>query len=90
MRTPKEIRIQIAALKNIRPKVRPHSAFGDNHLDAIDAQIKVLDKEMDADDIQDEFESEGLNVLTAALDARQWLDDESEIDDLASDYPLES
>jgi len=88
MKTQKEIEIQITQLKEIQEKVRPASFFGDSHLDAIDAQIKVLEEDMDNDDIEDEFESGELNVLTAALDTREWIDGESEIDNLATDYPL--
>jgi len=88
MKTQKEVEQQIEALRGIQEKVRPYSAFGDSHLDAIDAQIKVLEEDMENDEIEYEFESEAQNVLMAALDARQWIDGESDIDDLAADYPL--
>ena len=91
MKTQEETKKQIAALMGIKEKVRPYSAFGDSHLDAIDAQIKVLEEDMDSDDIESEFEIDeqaALNVVRAALNAREWMDGESDVDDLAADYPL--
>lgn len=90
MKTQKEIDEQIIALKEIKPKVRPHSVFGDSNLDKLDAQIKVLEEDMDSGEIWDEWpEEEGdMEIRMAADDARSWIDDESEIDDLAADWPL--
>lgn len=90
-KTQEEVKKQIAVLIKIKPKVPQYSAFGDDHWAAIDAQIKVLEEDMDNSDIENEFELEegvALNIVTAALDARQWIDGESEEDDLAEDYPL--
>ncbi len=42
MRTEKEIKDQIAALKKIKPTVLRRSFFGDDHHAAIDAQIETL------------------------------------------------
>ena len=51
MRAPKEIKAEIAALKKLKPKIRQYSAFGgDNHA-CVDAQIEVLESDMNADDI---------------------------------------
>ena len=78
---------QIAALREIKPKVRERSAFGDNHHDSIDAQIEVLEKNLtermiddrsvfeDEDSYDDEDEDRWkTNVRESAYDARHWLD----------------
>ena len=90
MKTQKEIEKQITALKEIRPKVRPYSVFGDSNLDKLDAQIKVLEEDMDSDEVYDEWPGEEKDMETrmAADDAIAWRDGESEIEDLAADWPL--
>lgn len=46
MRDAKTIEAEIAKLKEIKPKVRKMSGFGDNHHDAIDGQLEVLEKRL--------------------------------------------
>ena len=90
MKTQKEIDTQIERLKAVMPNVRPTSFFGDSNLDKIDAQIKVLEEDMDSDDVWDEWpEEEGdMEVRMSADDAVSWRDGESDIEDLAEDWPL--
>jgi hypothetical protein len=90
MKTPEEIKQEITALKTIRPKVRPRSIFGTDNLAQLDAQINVLENDLDNSDIYEEYDHSGIDedVLSAAIDARQWMDGEGEEDDLASGYPL--
>ena len=90
MKTQEDIKVQIERLKAIRPDVRPTSAFGDSNLDKLDAQVKVLEEDMDSGDIWDEWPEEESDMETrmAADDARNWLDDESDIEDLATDWPM--
>ena len=90
MKTQEEIKVQIERLKAIRPDIRPTSFFGDSNLDKLDAQIKVLEEDMDSGDIWDEWSEEESDMETrmAADDARNWLDDESDIEDLATDWPM--
>jgi hypothetical protein len=75
-----QINAEIAALKEVKPRVRQFSAFGDDHHRAIDAQITVLEDGMDevgvCDGAEDAEESD--NVLEAGLDAVRWRDGESE------------
>ena len=49
MRTGKEIAAEIAKLKKMKPDVRKTSMFGDNHHDAIDAQVDVLERKLTLD-----------------------------------------
>lgn len=89
-RTQEEIEQQIDRLKEIRPKVRPYTAFGDDNLAKLDAQVKVLEEDMDSDDIWDEWpqEESDMEIRMAAEKACNWLVGESESDDLAEDWPL--
>ena len=90
MKTQKEIDAQIAALKAIKPKVKPFSYFGDDNLAKLDAQVQVLEEDLDEDDITDMWpEDSDMEIRTAADDAVNWRNDESDIDDLAKDWPLE-
>src|ERR1700722_18384016 len=84
--TQEEIQDQIKRLRAIQPTVLRHSAFGDNHHDAIFAQIDVLEKRMSESSIFDNFPPEdeededgqpgAQNVHDAAMDARRWLEGE--------------
>jgi len=86
MKTKEEIKKQIEALKAVRPKIVPKSAFGDDNLARLDAQVAVLEGLMDDDDIWDRWDDE--DIISISLDARQWLDGNSKIEDLAEDWPL--
>lgn len=87
--TNEQIQKEIEALKEIKPKVRRLSLFGDNHHAAIDAQIAVLEDGLDEDVIYDEFGGVD-NVRSAALDALSWLSGEWDVDDYESSGPAES
>lgn len=92
MKTEERIKKEIEALKTVRPNVRPYSMFGDDNLTALDAQVAVLENDWDNNDIYDEYDRAGLSeeILSSALYARQWIDDETDPDDgdLAEDWPL--
>lgn len=83
----KEIQEEINKLKEIKPHVLMYSSFGDNHHEAIEAQIQVLEEIMEEDDIEDAFDDKPENVRSAAMDAAFWLAGE-EIDDFTT--PSES
>lgn len=90
MKTQEEIDEQIAALKEIRPKVKPYSFFGDDNLAKLDAQIKVLEEDMDPDEVWDEWpeEEKDMEIRMAADETVAWRDGESDVDNLADDWPL--
>lgn len=92
MKTEKQIKKEIKALKTVRPNVRPYSAFGDNNLAALDAQVKVLEENLNNDRIYDVYDhcDSSEYVLESALAARQWIDDEEDPDDgdLGDGWPL--
>lgn len=69
--TSKAIAAEIAKLKALKPKVRRYSFFGDDNHAMIDAQIEVLEKDMDDDAIYRHFSGE---PRSEAENARNWLD----------------
>lgn len=82
--TAKQIQAEIEALTEIKPKVRRLTFFGDDNHKAIDAQIKVLEKDLDEDAIYDRWDDGRL--LDYAQSARAWLDGESEEDSLVEGW----
>ena len=75
MKTHDEITAEIAKLREMKPNVRATSIFGDDHHAAIDAQIRALEEDMDADNIDEEFEFEPDNIREGAQQAIDWRDD---------------
>lgn len=73
-----EIQAEIAKLKAMKPNVLPRSRFGDDHHAAIDGQVEVLSRRLTTNQIFNSYEDERQNILDAALEARDWLDGESE------------
>jgi hypothetical protein len=73
-----EIKEEIKGLVALKPTVRRTSMFGDNHHDAIDAQVEVLIHNLSEDDIYRRSDDGDWkdNVKDAALEARAWLDGE--------------
>lgn len=73
-----QINAEIAALATLKPRVRKHTAFGDNNHAAIDAQLEVLRKRMDSDEVHDTYGDENADefdqyTLDAALTAHDWM-----------------
>ena len=73
-KTPAQVKAEIKKLKEMKPKVRSSSSFGDDHHAAIDAQIEVLEKGLDNDGVYDHYEHGPHNILDAALEAMGWMD----------------
>lgn len=102
MKTKEEIKTMVEKLKELKPKVRQTSVFGDNHHDAIDAQIRVLEEHMSDDGIEREFavieedengdETYGVaqNVYDAADMIFQWRDGRKTDEEILTDWPLEA
>ena len=82
MRTEKEIKAEITRLKTMKPNVRRASMFGDNHHDAIDAQVDVLDRKLTPEQCWDEFADDRENIQESAREAAEWL--VGDTDDLPS------
>lgn len=93
MKTAVEIDAEIAALTAMKPSVRQFSAFGDDHHQAIDAQIETLTHRMDTNAVHDAYGDEAMgddfseNELTAAISASDWMHGLAEDDEpLTADW----
>lgn len=79
MKTRSEIESEIAALEAVKLRIPHTTAFGDSNHDAIDAQVEVLQEEMTEDDIYEKWPDDtDMHTRTAAQEAQQWMDGESE------------
>ena len=78
MKTQEQIDEQIRLLKEARPKIVPCSMFGTDNLELLDAQVRVLEKDMDSDDIWDRWDrdDEDMDIRSSAEEAVNWRDDE--------------
>lgn len=79
MKITSEIEAEIAALTAMKPNVRQFSAFGDDHHQAIDAQIETLTNRLNVDQVHDGYGEDAMadefsqNELDAALEASDWM-----------------
>jgi hypothetical protein len=64
--------------------------FGTDNLACLDAQVRVLENDMDRDDIWDHWDrdEEDMDVRSNADAALDWMEGESEEEDLATGFPL--
>jgi hypothetical protein len=80
------IRDEIAKLRQLKKQVPSHTAFGDSNTEAIDAQIEVLEEDLDEDEIyarsqNDDDDVEGAwsdRIRDMAIEVRNWLDGQSD------------
>ena len=84
-KTPDQIADEVARLDRVKPRIRQRSAFGDDHHDAIDAQVDVLRNNLDWDEIwsrhedRDESDAWTESVRDAALEALAWRDGDRDV-----------
>ena len=71
-KTDKQIEVMVAKMKKLRPKVRPHSAFGDDNLKHFDAVVSVLQERKDDDDIAVLMDYD-YDAWTVADNAIKWM-----------------
>lgn len=77
--TYRQVEDEIAKLKEIKPNVRRYTFFGDDNWLAIEAQIDVLDNDLDEDEIYAKYENDNdaldatNAVLDSALGALRWM-----------------
>ena len=95
MKTQEQIDEQIKLLKEARDKIVPSSVFGTNNIELLDAQVRVLERNMDRDDIWDHWDrdEENTDVRSSAEEAIIWRDEnEGEkiySDNLADGFPMQ-
>lgn len=68
--TERQIEKEIALLNEYRERVRPYTIFGDDNIEAITTQIRVLEDGLDDEDINNYYADERL--VACAYDALQW------------------
>ena len=87
--TKETIEETIKQLKEMRPKIRHYSVFGDDNRAAVAAQINVLENDLDTDQIADEYDcaDESEYIYESAIQAREWLDGEVE-ENLVDDWNI--
>ena len=101
MKTQEEIDQQIKSLEELKSKVVPRTAFGDDNVAAVEAQIKALREDFDEDDCYEEWpdvEDDEDGSLTEvnrrlrdqAREAVAWRNGESDQADLCDDWPLKN
>lgn len=73
--TIEQIQNEIEQLKELKPKIRHYSAFGDDNRASVQAQIDVLERGMDEDGIYNRWDEgeRDMNIRDAALGALQWM-----------------
>jgi hypothetical protein len=84
--TAEEIKVEIEKLREMKPKLPRTTKFGDDNHAAIDAEIEVLENDLDEDEIyskgpedEDHDDSEwSQHQMEAALYTRQWMEGEAE------------
>lgn len=93
MKTQEQIDEQIRLLKEARPKVVPYSMFGNDNLAMLDAQVRVLEKDMDEDDIWDRWDrdEEDMDIRSNAEEALNWRDETGDAlnENLVDDFPMQ-
>ena len=73
---------ELRELKKLRGMIPPRSAFGDDNIGKIDAQIDVLENELTENQI--DYKYIDFDIHDDAIYARQWLDGEA-LDESMSD-----
>ena len=100
MKTIAEIKNEIDALKKLQPRIekeKPETYFGDNNVDAIAAEIWVLEQTIKNtgicippknEKIDERYNNgDGENfVLQSAFDAVGWIEENSDIKSLAAEW----
>lgn len=72
MKNHEQIAAEIAALNELKPFVRHHSVFGDDHWRAIDAQVETLERKLTVRDAYRVFAQDADNVQDCAAEAAAW------------------
>lgn len=88
--TDEAITAEVAALTELQPRVRARSFFGDDHREAIGAQIAVLAARMSMNEVHDHYGEDAFEdsaefdqyVLDEAIAAHDWM-----VGDLADMQP---
>ncbi len=93
MKNQEQIDEQIRLLKEARDKIVSTSVFGTDNIELLNAQVRVLEKDMDEDDIWDRWDrdEEDMDVRSSADEAVAWREDEGNAmnDNLVDGFPMQ-
>ncbi len=91
MKTRDQVDGQVKLLKEARDKIVPVSIFGTDNLELLDAQVRVLEKGMDNDDVWNHWDrdEEDMDVRSSAEEAVAWLEGESENENLVDGFVMQ-
>jgi hypothetical protein len=86
--TAAQIKKEADKLKEMKPKIKQFSFFGDDNHEQIEAQIRVLREALDEDEIEDLWSADdNYNVNEAARNAYDWMNGtNSDIKSLVDDW----
>lgn len=70
MQTTKQVDEEVSRLKALRSQIPPTTFFGGNNLAQLDAEIAVLERDLDEDDINSIYKDQDIN--SRAYDVIQW------------------
>lgn len=90
MKTEEEIKKAIEGMNIIRPRIVPHSIFGDDNLASFAIVLNVLEKRMDLDDVDDKYDCAGNSEedWMLAREAADWLSGDNDDFDPVGNWPL--
>lgn len=79
-KTEKEVKAEVAKLKEMKPFVRQFTAFGDSNHDKMDCEIQALEEDMDEDQTYDEWPEDEADMekRSAAQYAINWREGDEE------------
>lgn len=79
VRTRSEVEQEVVRLRAVKSFVPHKTMFGDDNWEAIEAQTRVLNENMDREEIYTEWPDEDqLSILDSALEADEWAQGESD------------
>lgn len=82
-----QIQEEIRKLRAMKPNVRKTTSFGDDNHAAIDAQIRVLEKDMDESEIDDMWEDQEY-LRDNAMAALEWVEGSEKVSPSKNWQPL--
>ena len=77
MRTQEEIDRQIDGLEKMKSELPEFNYFGENNHEPIDVQLAILREDAEYED----YEHDEYNIESAAMKAKDWLEDENGIEE---------
>jgi len=88
--TANQISSEMKALREMKPRVRKETAFGEDNHAAIEAQIQVLGGALDLDDMDEKLDDDEWTqyAFDSAREALEWMEGDEEISPSENWAPL--